>query len=100
MRVFAPLVWLALGQVFIVSMFASSPHLHECFHADAHDSGHHCLATDFQAGLIDQPVVVPIEAPSFAPVFQVILADSAKVRHLLPVHLCGSLLEHGPPALA
>jgi len=100
MRVFAPLVWLALVQVFVVSMLASSPDLHECFHPDSHDSDHHCLATDFQAGFIEQSVVVPIDAPSFAPVFSEIVTVAAIARHPLPLHLCGSLLEHGPPAFA
>jgi len=100
MRFFAPLVWLALIQVLVVTMFASSPGLHECFHPDSHDTSHHCLATDFKSGLLDQAVVVPIVAPSYAPLFVEILAVRAHVRHALPHHLCGSLLEHGPPALA
>ena len=100
MRFFAPLVWLALVQVFILTMLASSPGLHECFHPDAHDSDHHCLATDLQAGMIDQPPVVPVVAPCFAPVLLEAAEVPSDVRHALPQHLCGSLLEHGPPALA
>jgi hypothetical protein len=98
MRVFAPLVWLAVVQIFVVTLLASSPELHECFHPDSHDSDHHCLATDFQAGFIDQPVIVPVDAPSFAPVSFEIVAFPASARHSLPLHLCGSLLEHGPPS--
>lgn len=100
MRVFAPVVWLALVQVFIISMLASSPGWHECVHADAHDSDHHCLATDFKSGLIEQALVIPVRAPSFVPVSCEIVVPAAAVRSSLPVHLCGSLLEHGPPALA
>lgn len=100
MRVFAPVVWLALVQVFIITMLASSPRLHECVHSDAHDSDHHCLATDFKSGLLEQTVVIPVHAPSFTPVFCEIVVLAAGVRNALPVHLCGSLLEHGPPALA
>jgi len=100
MRYFAPVVWLALLQILAVTIFASSPGLHECFHPDAHESGHHCLATDFQSGLLDQPLAVPIVAPSYAPVGFEILPIRPRVRHALPHHLCGSLLEHGPPARA
>jgi len=100
MRAFAPVVWLALVQVFVISMVASSPRMHECFHSDAHDSDHHCLATDFKSGVIDQPIVVPIIAPSFAPVSCEIVAVAMAARNSLPLHLCGSLLEHGPPAFA
>ena len=100
MRVFAPMVWLALVQIFVLSLLAASPELHECFHPDSHDSDHHCLSTDFQAGFIEQPVVVPIIAPSFAPVFFETAGRAADARHALPHHLCGSLLEHGPPARA
>lgn len=42
MRLFAPLVWLALIQVFVVSMLASAPGLHVCFHPDSQDADHHC----------------------------------------------------------
>jgi hypothetical protein len=97
------LVWLALAQIFIITLLASSPELHEYFHPDSHndsDHHHHCLATDFQSGLIEQPVVVPVVAPSFAPACFEIVAFPASARHSLPHHLCGSLLEHGPPALA
>ena len=100
MRYFAPVVWLALMQILVVTMFASSPGLHECFHPDAHDSSHHCLATDFQSGLLDQPLVVPIIAPTYAPLAGEILPIGPRQRHALPDHLCGSLLEHGPPARA
>lgn len=100
LRVFAPLVWLAVFQVLVVSMLGSSPEMHQCFHPDSHDSDHHCLATDFQAGLIDQPLVVPVVAPAFAPLACEIVVDSAYAWHSLPHHLCGSLLEHGPPTSA
>ena len=100
MRVFAPVVWLALLQIFVVSLLAVSPDLHEYFHPDSHDSDHHCLSTDFQAGFIEQPVIVPVVAPDFAPVALPAASVSAEVRHFLPLHLCGSLLEHGPPSLA
>ena len=100
LRLFAPLVWLAVVQVLVVSMLGSSPELHQCFHPDSHDSGHHCLATDFKSGLLEQPLVVPIVAPTFSPVCAEILAVCADARHSLPLHLRGSLLVHGPPALA
>ncbi len=99
-RVFVPLVWLAIFQVMVVSMLASSPELHEHFHLSSHDSDHHCLATDFKAGLVEQPLVVPVVAPSFSPVDFGVVAVAAHARHALPDHLCGSLLVHGPPALA
>ncbi len=100
-----PLVWLALVQILVNILLASSPELHEYFHPDAHEeSDHHhhhcCLATDFQSGLIEQPVVVPAAAPSFSPVTIEIITLAENVRHSLPLHLCGSLLEHGPPVLA
>ena len=100
MRFFAPVVWLAIVQVLLFSVLASSPELHERFHTDAHDSEHHCLSTDFQAGTIDLPAVAPVVAPDFLPVATEVAAVSAEVRHSLPLHLCGSLLEHGPPAFA
>ena len=100
MRIFAPLVWLAVIQIFVTSLLASSPELHEHFHSDAHDSGHQCLSTDFQSGTIDLTVVAPVTAPEFLPVAVASVMVSAEVRNSLPHHLCGSLLEHGPPALA
>jgi hypothetical protein len=99
MRLFAPLVWLAVVQVFVISLLASSTELHERFHSDAHDVDHHCLSTDFQSGTIDQAVVIPVVAPDFLPVVIGSVTVSAEVRHSLPLHLCGSLLEHGPPAI-
>ena len=100
LRVFVPLVWLAVLQILVVSTLGSAADLHRVFHPDAHDADHHCLATDFKSGLIEQALVVPVVAPSFAPVWCEITAMAANARHSLPVHLCGSLLEHGPPALA
>ena len=100
MRVFAPVVWLALVQILVVSLLGSSPEMHECFHPDAHDSHHQCLATDFQSGVIDQVVVAPVVVPVLAPAVVEIVAVAAEVWNSLPVHLHGSLLEHGPPALA
>lgn len=100
MRVFAPLVWLAVIQVFVISLLASLPELHEHFHSDAHDSGHQCLSTDFQSGTIDLAVVAPVIAPEFLPVAMGSVTVTAESRHSLPHHLCGSLLEHGPPAFA
>ena len=100
MRAFAPVVWLALMQVFVISMVASSPRMHECFHSDAHDSDHHCLATDFKSGLIEQPAVTPILSPSFVLISCEIVWVATDARHSLPLHLCGSLLEHGPPVIA
>ena len=99
MRVFAPLVWIAVLQVFILTLLASSPVLHEYFHSDAHDTGHHCLTTDFQSGILDPTVVPPIEAPDFLPAAIDRIAISAEARQSLPHHLCGSLLEHGPPGI-
>ena len=100
MRRFAPMIWLAVFQVFVVSLLASSSQLHEHFHADAHDCEHHCLSTDFQSGTVDPTVIAPVVAPDFKPVPIGSVVLSAEVRHSLPHHLCGSLLEHGPPAFA
>ncbi|MEO8615037.1 MAG: hypothetical protein ABI600_07850 [Luteolibacter sp.] len=100
LRLFAPVVWLAIIQVFVISVMAASPELHECCHSGSHDSGHQCLATDFQAGSIDLTVITPIVAPDFLPVAAGVVIVSAEVRHVLPHHLCGSLLVHGPPAIA
>ena len=97
---FAPLVWLAIFQIFILAMLASSPRLHAAVHSETHDPDHHCLATDFKSGLIEQAVTVPILAPSFVPVFCEMLVRVVDAGHRLPHHLCGSLLEHGPPAVA
>ena len=99
-RMCVPLVWLAIVQVLVVTMLASSPELHGYFHLSSHDCDHQCLVTDFKAGLIEQPLVVPISAPCFAPLGFEIVALAADARHSLPVHLCGSLLEHGPPPIA
>ena len=100
MRVFAPLVWIAIIQVFVISLMSVSPELHERCHSGSHESGHQCLATDFQAGSIDLILVAPIVAPNFLPV--PVAADTVFIeyRHTLPHHLCGSLLVHGPPAFA
>ena len=100
MRLFAPLVWVAVIQVFVITMLASSSELHENCHSDAHESGHHCLATDFQEGIVDQAVIVPVVAPDYVPLAIATVTDFAESRHTLPHHLCGSLLVHGPPALA
>jgi len=100
MRCFAPVVWLAVFQVFVASLLASSAQLHEHVHSDAHDCEHHCLSTDFQSGTLDPTVVPPVVAPDFKAVPIGIVALSAEVRHSLPHHLCGSLLEHGPPVSA
>ena len=81
-------------------MLASSAELHHCFHADSKDSSHHCIATDFQSGIIEQPACSPVYAQ------ELVLEDieyvrvSVEARRSLPVHLCGSLLEHGPPVIA
>ena len=100
MRFFAPLVWLAVLQVIVLSVMASAPELHERFHSDAHDSGHHCLSTDLQSGTIDLTVIVPIVAPELMERVIAISVVSTETRQSLPLHLRGSLLEHGPPALA
>lgn len=99
-RLIAPLVWLAVIQVFVISLLASSPDLHERCHSDSHESDHHCLATDLQSGTVDQTVIVPVVAPDFQPVLIATVTVSVIVRHTLPHHLCGSLLAHGPPVIA
>ncbi len=99
-RLIAPLVWLAVIQVFVISLLASSPDLHELCHSDSHDSDHHCLATDFQSGSVDYAVIVPVVAPEFLPMPVWTVTISSEVRHTLPHHLCGSLLAHGPPVIA
>jgi len=100
MRCFAPVVWLAILQVIVFSLLSSSPEMHERIHSDAHDSGHHCLSTDFQSGTVGETAMTPIVATDFVPVVIGAVIISVAVRHFLPVHLRGSLLEHGPPALA
>ncbi len=100
MRLFAPLVWVAIIQILVISMMSVSPELHECCHSDSHESSHHCLVTDFQAGSIDLTVIAPIVAPDFLLVAVGVEFISAEVRHVLPHHLCGSLLVHGPPDIA
>ena len=99
-RIFAPLVWLALVQVFAMSLIAASPELHEHLHEDSHGSHHHCLSTDLGAGTIYQTTIAPIVTP----VCTTLHIDPVRVttvsRCWLPVHLCGSLLAHGPPAFA
>jgi len=99
-RVFAPLVWFALAQILVVTLLGSSPAMHQCFHLDAHDADHHCLVTDFQSGWIDHAVVVPVVTPSCSTVGGEIGGGGAGAGHSLPLHLCGSLLEHGPPSRA
>ena len=99
-RRFAPLVWLALVQIFAMSLMAASPELHECLHEDSHDSHHHCLSTDLGAGTIHQTTIVPILTPVCATVHTDNVRVTTASRCWLPVHLCGSLLEHGPPAFA
>ena len=100
MRLFAPLVWLAVFQILVITLMAASPELHERCHSDSHDSDHHCLATDFQSGTVDQTVIVPVVAPDFLPVPIATITVAAEARHTLPHHLCGSLLVHGPPVWA
>lgn len=94
------MVWLAVAQIFVSSLLASSPELHEHFHPDSHESGHHCLATDLQSGTLELSAIIPIVAPVPTPVAIRIETVSAEVRRSLPIHLCGSLLEHGPPVRA
>ena len=100
MRLFAPVVWLAIIQVFVISLMSVSPELHECCHSGSHESSHQCLATDFQAGSIDLTVIAPVVAPDFLPIAAGVVNVFAEVRHALPHHLRGSLLVHGPPATA
>jgi len=98
-RICVPLVWLAIIQVLVVTMLASSPELHGYFHLSSHESDHQCLVTDFKSGLIEQPLVAPISATHLAALDYEIVAMAADARHSLAEHLCGSLLEHGPPRL-
>jgi len=100
MRVFAPLVWLAIIQVFVLSLLASSLELHERFHSGSNNSDHHCLCTDLKSGTLDQPLAVPTQAPAFVALAIWAEPVPALVRRSLPLHLCGSLLEHGPPVIA
>ena len=100
MRLFASLVWIAIIQVFAISLMSASPELHECCHSGSHESGHQCLATDFQAGTVDQLVVIPLVFTGIQPftIWNVVIPVAA--AQALPLHLCGSLLEHGPPVFA
>lgn len=99
-RFFAPVVWLAIVQVMVLAVMAAAPEVHERLHSDAHDSGHHCLSTDLQAGTLDLTVVIPIVAPARMERVIATSATGTESRRSLPLHLCGSLLEHGPPSLA
>ena len=99
-RAGAALVWLAIVQVLVVTLLASSPEMHGHFHPASQDSEHQCLATDFKSGLIEQPLLAPVIAPCFSPLDYGLVAVAAQARHPLPDPLCGSLLVHGPPALA
>lgn len=100
MRFIAPLVWLAIAQVLMLTLMASSPELHEYFHNGSEESQHHCLASDFQAGSIDHPIVVPVVTPECLPLPVGEIVFAAESRQSLAVHLCGSLLVHGPPEFA
>lgn len=99
-RIFAPLIWLALVQVFAMSLMAASPGLHEHLHEGSHDSHHHCLSTDLGTGTIHQTPIAPILTPVRPTVQIAYVSVPAANRSWLPAHLCGSLLEHGPPAFA
>jgi len=56
---------LLTGLVLLLNAMASSPSLHEWFHADAGESGHQCAVTLIAHGQVDSasvdvPVVVPL----------------------------------------
>jgi len=99
-RLLAPLAWLAAVQFFFFSLLATSPTLHEAAHDHAHDADHHCLATDLSDGSVEGSLILPLSVPEIPPLAMLAHAIPSPVPHLLPLHLAGSLLEHGPPGLA
>jgi len=99
-RLFAPLVWLAVVQILFFSLLASAPGLHEAAHGHAQDGDHIALATDLSDGAVEGVLVLPVAAPEIAPLAALAAAIRSAVPHSLPLHLAGSLLEHGPPGLA
>jgi hypothetical protein len=62
---------LLTGLVLLLNALASSPELHEWFHADASQAEHHCAVTLFAHGQMDSATV---EVSALAPVVSV---DSA-----------------------
>ena len=61
-----PLGVLAVFLVLLLNLLASSPTLHEHFHADAGSTQHHCAVTLFAHGQVDAPVVdvaLPVRTP-------------------------------------
>jgi hypothetical protein len=62
---------LLTGLVLLLNALASSPELHELFHADAGQAEHHCAVTLFAHGQVDSATV---EVSALAPVVSV---DSA-----------------------
>ena len=100
LRLAAPLVWLAILQLALSSLLAASEDLHEFLHPDSHDSGHHCLVTDIQNGHIGNEPLPPPATPAACEILLPTALRPASAASPLPIHLLGSLLEHGPPSRA
>jgi hypothetical protein len=61
--------------VLLLNAMVASPSLHEWFHSDACESGHHCAVTLFAHGHVDSATVdVAVDRP------QTFVADSSSVE--------------------
>ncbi len=77
---------------------AASADAHACLHHDATDPHHHCLANDLELGVLRVDPIAPlslIQPPQPTIAFPPIFHDFSPC--VLPLHLHGSLLAHGPP---
>ena len=74
--------------VLLLNAMASSPELHEFFHADAGHADHECAVTLFAHGQVDSPVmdaavIVPVASVEFVPQISVSVPN-ALVESLPP----------------
>ena len=72
---------LLVAVVLLLNALASSPSLHERFHADAGKVEHQCAITLFAHGLVDAPVVdvaavIPAAPAEFLPLTSVLLRNA------------------------
>lgn len=101
-----------LASLLVVLALAANPHWHEIAHGetsqehcehghedsehDHEDGGHRCAVDLFTSGSVDHatPALISITVPTVArPVRLVATTDDVAA-----VFLCGSILEHAPPA--
>jgi hypothetical protein len=87
----AATAWLLIGLVLLLNAMASSPALHEWFHADAGQAEHQCAVTLFAHGQVDSSTVdvvhpapltlltacVIAELPDFSPTLRLLPAERA-----------------------